>query len=139
MVLRPPRSTRTSTRFPYTTLFRSSSDPLAAPLIDPNYFADPEDMRTARAALRIARELISMPAFDAFRGPEYAPGADVQSDADLDQYIRNSANSIYHPVGTCRMGTDPMAVVDPKLRVRGVENLRVVDASEMPTIVRANN
>src|SRR3546814_11710981 len=92
MVLRPPRSTRTSTRFPYTTLFRSSSDPLAAPLIDPNYFADPEDMRTARAALRIARELISMPAFDAFRGPEYAPGADVQSDADLDQYIRNSAN-----------------------------------------------
>src|SRR3546814_1690513 len=58
----------------------ASSDPLAAPLIDPNYFADPEDMRTARAALRIARELISMPAFDAFRGPEYAPGADVQSE-----------------------------------------------------------
>src|SRR3546814_8525295 len=65
-------------------------------------------------------------------------GASDLSDADLDQYIRNSANSIYHPVGTCRMGTDPMAVVDPQLRVRGVDNLRVVDASVMPTIVSAN-
>jgi choline dehydrogenase len=116
----------------------ASGDPLAAPLIDPNYFAEEEDMRTARAALRLARELIAMPAFDAFRGSEYAPGAAVQSDAELDQFIRNSALSIYHPVGTCRMGTDPMAVVDPELRVHGIDHLRVVDASVMPTIVSAN-
>jgi choline dehydrogenase len=116
----------------------ASSDPLVAPLIDPNYFADPEDMRTARAALRLARELISMPAFDEFRGPEYAPGVGVQSDSDLDEFIRDTALSIYHAVGTCRMGTDPMAVVDPQLRVHGVDNLRVVDASVMPTIVSAN-
>ncbi|MDB5713652.1 MAG: choline dehydrogenase, partial [Sphingomonadales bacterium] len=116
----------------------ASSDPLAAPLIDPNYFGDPEDVRVARASLRLARELISMPAFDAFRGPEYEPGIKVQSDADLDEYIRNSANSIYHASGTCRMGTDPMAVVDPQLSVHGIEGLRVVDASVMPSIVSAN-
>lgn len=116
----------------------TSGDPLASPLIDPNYFADPEDMRTARAALRLARELIAMPAFDAFRGPEYAPGPAVQTDAQLDAFIRESALSIYHPVGTCRMGTDPMAVVDPQLRVHGIDKLRVVDASVMPTIVSAN-
>ena len=115
-----------------------SSDPLAAPLIDPNYFSDPEDMRTARAALRMARQLIAMPAFDEFRGNEYAPGSDIQSDAELDQYIRNNANSIYHAVGTCRMGTDPMSVVDPALKVHGVEGLRVVDASIMPDVVSAN-
>lgn len=116
----------------------ASQDPLAAPLIDPNYFGDPEDFRTARAALRIARELIAKPAFDEFRGPEYAPGAAMQSDEDLDDYIRRTANSIYHPVGTCKMGVDAMAVVDPQLRVHGIEHLRVVDASIMPTIVSAN-
>ncbi|MBO9380683.1 choline dehydrogenase [Sphingomonas histidinilytica] len=116
----------------------ASSDPLQAPLIDPRYFSDPEDMRTARASLRIARELIAQPAFDEFRGVEYAPGTNVQSDADLDDYIRSTANSIYHPVGTCRIGTDPMAVVDPQLRVHGIDNLRIVDASVMPTIVSGN-
>lgn len=116
----------------------ASDDPLKAPLIDPRYFTAPEDIQTARASLRIARELIAQPAFDEFRGPEYAPGADVTSDADLDEYIRNTANSIYHPVGTCRIGRDPMAVVDPHLRVHGVKNLRVVDASVMPTIVSGN-
>lgn len=125
---------------PYSrgTVTIASADPLTAPLIDPNYFSDPEDMRAARAALRMARELIAMSAFDAFRGPEYAPGSAVQSDADLDQYIRNNANSIYHAVGTCRMGTDPMSVVDPTLKVHGVEGLRVVDASIMPDVVSAN-
>lgn len=120
------------------TVMIDSNDPLKAPLIDPRYFSDPEDMRTARASLRIARALIAQPAFDEFRGGEYAPGADVQSDADLDNYIRNTANSIYHPVGTCRIGNDPMAVVDPQLKVHGIDNLRVVDASVMPTIVSGN-
>lgn len=125
---------------PYSrgTVNIASNDPMVSPLIDPNYFSDPEDLRTARAGLRMARELIAQPAFDEFRGKEYAPGSSVQSDDDLDQYIRNNANSIYHAVGTCRMGTDPMAVVDPQLRVIGVSGLRVADASIMPTVVSAN-
>jgi choline dehydrogenase len=116
----------------------ASRDPLQAPLIDPNYLADPEDLRTARDALRIARKLIAQSAFDEFRSAEYAPGADVQSDAALNAYIRANAMSIYHPVGTCRMGTDPMAVVDSQLRVHGVEGLSVVDASVIPSLVSGN-
>jgi choline dehydrogenase len=116
----------------------ASKDPLQAPLIDPNYLADPEDMRSAREALRLARKLIAQSAFDELRSAEYAPGANVQSDAALDTYIRDTAMSIYHPVGTCRMGTDPMAVVDNRLRVHGIEGLRVVDASVMPSIVSGN-
>jgi choline dehydrogenase len=116
----------------------ASRDPLQAPLIDPNYLADPDDMRTARDALRIARKLIAQSAFDEFRSVEYAPGADVQSDADLDAYIRANAMSIYHPVGTCRMGTDPLAVVDSQLHVHGIEGLRVVDASVIPFLVSGN-
>ena len=120
------------------TVSIASADPLAAPLIDPNYFSDSEDMRTAREALKIARKLISMPAFDEFRGPEYAPGEHVQSDDELDEYIRSAAYSIYHATSTCRMGTDPLAVVNPQLQVNGVEGLRVVDASVMPCLVSAN-
>jgi choline dehydrogenase len=116
----------------------ASADPLQAPLIDPNYLADPEDMRTARESLRIARRLIAQSAFDEFRSAEYAPGDAVQSDEALDAYIRATAMSIYHPVGTCRMGTDPMAVVDSRLRVHGIDGLRVVDASVMPSIVSGN-
>ena len=115
-----------------------SSDPMMAPDIDPSYFSDPADLRTARDALRLARQIISMPAFDELRGKEYAPGNHVQSDDELDQYVRNTANSIYHAVGTCRMGTGPMAVVDPQLRVHGITGLRVVDASVMPDVVSAN-
>jgi choline dehydrogenase len=116
----------------------SSSDPLTAPLIDPKYFTDPDDIQTARASIRISRELIATSPFDDFRGPEYMPGAHLQSDAELDHYIRSTGNSIYHPVGTCRMGNDPMAVVDAQLRVRGISKLRVVDASVMPNIVSGN-
>ncbi|MGC5301884.1 GMC oxidoreductase, partial [Escherichia coli] len=73
--------------------------------------------------------------FDPFRGKELAPGASAQSDADIDRYIRETAETIYHPVGTCRMGVDPRAVLDEHCRVRGVEGLRVVDASVMPLLV----
>jgi choline dehydrogenase len=116
----------------------ASADPFAAPVIDPNYLSHPDDIRLTREAIRIARRVIAEPAFDDFRGPEYAPGADVQSDADLDTYIRNTAVSVYHAVGTCRMGSDPFAVVDDRLRVRGLDGLRVVDASIMPNIVSGN-
>jgi choline dehydrogenase len=116
----------------------ASSDPLKAPQIDPNYFGDPDDMRIMRDSIRISRELIATKAFDDFRGEEYGPGPGRDSDAELDAYIRSVAYSVYHPVGTCRMGTGSMAVVDETLTVRGVDRLRVVDASVMPTITTGN-
>lgn len=108
------------------------------PAIDPNYFQTDEDLRPFRAAIRIARDVISQSPFDAFRGPEYQPGFSVQSDKDLDIYIRNTAMSVYHPIGTCRMGDDAMAVVDPTLKVHGIDRLRVVDASVMPRLPTGN-
>jgi choline dehydrogenase len=116
----------------------ASADPLAAPLIDPSYLSDPEDLRVLRAGLRQAREIIAQPAFDAIRGAEFAPGAPVVDDAELDHYIRGTAVTLYHPVGTCKMGLDEMAVVAPDLKVRGVEALRVADASIMPDITSGN-
>jgi choline dehydrogenase len=116
----------------------ASADPAQPPLIDPNYLSHPEDVRVLREGIRMARTIIAQPAFDDFRGSEYAPGADMQSDVDLDAYIRAMATSVYHPVGTCKMGSDPLAVVDKRLKVYGVEGLRVIDASIMPTIVSGN-
>ncbi|KAB1988795.1 GMC oxidoreductase, partial [Haemophilus parainfluenzae] len=81
--------------------------------------------------VKLIRQLFQTPAFDKFRGDEIAPGAAVQSDADLEAYIRDTCSTVWHPVGTCKMGTDPMAVVDSELRVHGVEGLRVADASIM--------
>lgn len=115
-----------------------SADPAAAPLIDLGFLSDPEDVRVLRTGIRQVREMFAQPALDGFRGSEYAPGAEVTSDADLDAYIRANVNSIYHPVGTCKMGSDPMAVVDTELRVRGMAGLRVVDASVMPDIPSGN-
>ena len=116
----------------------TSADPLAAPEIDPNYFADPYDRRTMVAGLRLARHIMAQPAFHPYYGTELAPGAGVESDAELEAYVRAQAASIYHPVGSCRMGTDDMAVVNETLQVRGVKGLRVVDASVMPQIVSGN-
>jgi choline dehydrogenase len=81
------------------------------------------------------RQLFQTSAFDRFRGREVAPGADIQSDAAIENYIRATCGTVFHPIGTCKMGTDPMAVVDHELRVYGVERLRVVDASIMPTLI----
>ena len=97
-----------------------------------------KDIRDFRQAIRITREIARQPAFDPFRLGEISPGAEVASDSAIDAYVRQHANSAYHPCGTCKMGTDPMAVVDPELRVHGVERLRVVDASIMPTITNGN-
>ncbi|PKQ03354.1 MAG: choline dehydrogenase, partial [Alphaproteobacteria bacterium HGW-Alphaproteobacteria-12] len=82
--------------------------------------------------------IISQRAMDAYRGPEFWPGAGKQSDDEIDAWIRETAETIYHPVGTAKMGTDPMAVVDAKCRVHGVQGLRVIDASVMPTLVGGN-
>ena len=110
--------------------------------IEAGYLSDPEgyDLQVMLEALRLSREILAQPAFAPYRGEELLPGAKVQDEADLIAFIRRKAESIYHPVGTCRMGRadDPQTVVDPQLRVRGVSGLRVVDASVMPTLVSGN-
>jgi choline dehydrogenase len=120
------------------TVLARSADPLALPEIDPNFFAVPDDIRVMRDGLRISRELMSQKAFDPYRGEEFGPGKDVTSDRDLDEYLKNKSESVYHPVGTCKMGSDEDAVVDSRLRVRGLRGLRVVDASIMPTLTSGN-
>ena len=115
-----------------------SSDPLDAPVIDHNYLAEEEDLDVLVQGVRIARRLLEAPAFDAFRGPAYKPGDSVQTDAEIADHVRDEVMTIYHPVGTCKMGNDSMAVVDHELRVRGIAGLRVADASIMPFIVNAN-
>ncbi len=116
----------------------ASADPFADPVIDPNYLAAEEDRLALRAAVKVVRDIFSQPALAPFRGPEREPGPTVRTDAQIDAWIRETAETIYHPVGSCRMGVDDRAVVDASLRVRGLEGLRVVDASVMPTLVGGN-
>lgn len=116
----------------------ASADPRAHPVIEPNYLAEPEDLEQLLAGVKLARRILAAPPFDAYRGEELRPGPGVQDDEALREFIRARAETIYHPVGTCRMGSDERAVVDPELRVKGVEALRVVDASVMPTLVGGN-
>lgn len=120
------------------TVALRSADPLAAPAIDPRYLSDADDLPRMRRGVRTLRELFAQQPFDRYRGAELAPGPARQSDADLDAWIRSTAESVFHPVGTCRMGTDTESVVDERLRVRGFEGLRVVDASIMPTLPSTN-
>ena len=112
----------------------ASADPSASPLIDPAYGTCPEDIHGLVQAIRRSREIMQAPAFRPFTDGELYPGPDKQSDAELADYARQSAITTYHPVGSCRMGVDALAVVDPGLRVRGLEGLRVVDSSIMPRI-----
>ncbi len=115
-----------------------SADPLAAPLIQPNYLSVAEDVRTLCEGVKRTREIFAQPAFDAFRGEELMPGAKTQSDSGIEAFVRATAETIYHPVGTAKMGREGDSVVDPSLRVYGVEGLRVVDASIMPDLVSGN-
>jgi choline dehydrogenase len=116
----------------------ASADPAAPPLVDQNYLSEPNDLAVMRAGIRIAREVFRQRAFDPYRGEELDPGAQALSDTGLDAYVREKSEADYHSVGTCRMGDDALAVVDAELRVRGLEGLRVVDASVMPRIVSGN-
>ncbi|MDZ7826917.1 MAG: choline dehydrogenase [Gammaproteobacteria bacterium] len=115
-----------------------SADPTDPALIQPGYLEDEFDREVLRNAVRMAREIIAQPAMDAYRADEFWPGADKQTDAEIDGWIRQTAETIYHPVGTAKMGLDDMAVVDDRCRVHGIEGLRVVDASVMPTLVGGN-
>jgi choline dehydrogenase len=112
--------------------------PLDPPRIDANFLAEPQDIVVLREGVKMARRILAAPAFDPHRGVELSPGVNVRSDTELDDAIRRTVATAFHPVGTCKMGTDGMAVVDPELRVRGIQGLRVVDASIMPTIIGGN-
>ena len=115
-----------------------SPDPKDPPIIRMNFLQSQSDVQKLIEGVKLMRKLFHTSAFDEFRGEEVGPGAEVTSDEALKAYIREVCITGYHPVGSCKMGTDPMAVVDPELRVRGVTGLRVVDASIMPTLVGGN-
>ncbi len=120
------------------TVTLASRNAFDSPLIDPRYFSAPNDIRCMRDSVRMIRDIVAQDAFADYRGPEVAPGVSAQSDAELDAWIRATAETLYHPVGTCRMGSDVKSVVDGDLRVRGVDGLRVIDASVMPTLIGGN-
>ncbi len=108
------------------------NDPFVAPMIQPNYFSEESDLAVGIEGMKIARDILNSDRFTPYRGAERWPGPGAQSDEDFADHIRETSATIYHPVGTCRVGNDAMAVVDDRLRVRGVEGLRVVDASVIP-------
>ena len=116
----------------------ASADPLAAPLIDPAFLQDPDDMARMVRGFKIMRHILAQPALAGYKGRELDKSASAQTDAQIEAFIRNHADTIYHPVGTCRMGNGPLDVVDTQLRVHGITGLRVVDASIMPRIVSGN-
>jgi choline dehydrogenase-like flavoprotein len=116
----------------------ANADPQVAPLIDPAFLSDPDDVARLVRGFRRMRELLQQPALARHGGRESAVSAQAHSDGQIEQYLRKHADTIYHPAGTCRMGADPMAVVDARLRVHGVAGLRVVDASIMPCLVGGN-
>ena len=115
-----------------------SSDPAAAPELVFNYLSEEQDKEAFRAGLRFTREIFAQPAFDPYRGRELSPGPDVRTVDEIDAWVADTAETAYHPAGTCRIGTDELAVVDPQCRVHGIENLRVVDSSIMPTVTNGN-
>ncbi len=115
-----------------------SADPQDHPMIQPNYLESEADRITMREGVKMTRKIIAQDAFHVYRGPELMPGSEIQTDDEIDKWVRKTAETIYHPVGTCKMGNDDMAVVDGELKVRGMEGLRVVDASVMPTLVGGN-
>jgi len=138
--LRPPdRHGFTISGFPTRPKSRgtvkiASNDPLDRPLIDPRYLSEPDDLHLMVEIMKRTREIVSMPAFDQVLGTEISPGLGAQSDNDLIAEIRAISSTSFHPVGSCKMGVDDMAVVDPQLRVHGLEGLRIADASIMPTM-----
>jgi choline dehydrogenase-like flavoprotein len=116
----------------------ASADPMVAPLIDPNFLGEADDMRRMVRGFRIMRNLLSQSALAGFGGRELAASADAKSDEQIEAFIRSRADTIYHPAGSCRMGNGALDVVDAKLQVHGIDGLRVVDASIMPRLVSGN-
>ena len=117
-----------------------SNDPAQPVAIHANYLSDAEgyDLKMMVEGVRLSREILAQAAFDSYRGAEIFPGVDVRDDRALEAFVRRKAETIYHPIGTCRMGVDAAAVVDSELRVHGLRGLRVVDASVIPTLPGGN-
>jgi choline dehydrogenase len=115
-----------------------SANPADPPAMIPNYLATETDRRAIVDGLKIARRILATPTMQRFVAEEYQPGPAVQTDEQLLQHARNTGGTVFHPTSTCKMGIDPMAVVDPELRVHGIGALRVVDASVMPTVISGN-
>ena len=116
----------------------NSSDPYDYPKILFNYLEHEDDLKQTRESIHVARKILSQASLTKHSGNEVGPGSDKQSDDELNEYIRSKAETAYHPCGTLKMGIDKMAVVDEKLKIHGLENIRVVDASVMPEIPSAN-
>ena len=115
-----------------------SPDPFDAPAVHPNYLATETDQRTIVAGLKLCRRILANPHLQTFIASEFQPGPEVESDEQLLDYARRRGGTVYHPTSTCKMGTDPLSVVDAELRVHGIDGLRVADASIMPTVVSGN-
>lgn len=115
-----------------------SSDPRALPVVDPNFLADPDDLRIAVEGVKISREIFGAPSMQKYIRTIRFPDASVRTQADYEAYARQYGRTSYHPVSTCRMGTDAMAVVDPQLRVHGLDGLRICDSSVMPSLIGSN-
>jgi choline dehydrogenase len=117
-----------------------SADPTDEPLLFPNYLSEEQDIVDLRNGFRETRRVLMQPVFDEYRGEQLKPGphVNIDDDADLDQWIRDTGETLYHPVGTCKMGADEMAVTNEHGQVHGIEGLRVVDASLMPTLIGGN-
>src|SRR5882672_4042906 len=120
------------------TIMARSPDPLTYPAIRPNYLSAPSDLRVLIAGVNHTRRIFAQPAMAPYTVEETVPGPAIQSDEDFGTFARNAGTNVFHPVGTCKMGTDPAAVVDPRLRVLGLTGLRVIDASIMPTVTTGN-
>jgi len=115
-----------------------SADPGDAPIIDPNFLAEPEDLLTSVQGVRICREIFGQPALGRYIKRQFLPGEDVKTRADHEAYVRQYGRTSYHPVGTCKMGKDVMAVLDPQMRVCGLDGLRICDSSAMPSLIGSN-
>jgi choline dehydrogenase len=120
------------------TIMAASADATQKPVITPNYLSDPADFQVLKAGIGFTRAIFAAPAIAEHSVVETLPGRDITSDDGLLDYARRFGTTIYHPVGTCRMGDGPSAVVDTRLRVHGIEGLRVIDASVMPTLTTGN-
>jgi len=116
----------------------AGSDAMAAPLIDPNFLGEPDDLQRMVRGFKIMRHILGQSALAGHGGRELPASANARTDEEIERFIRDRADTIYHPVGSCRMGNGPLDVLDAQLRVRGVAGLRVVDASIMPRIVGGN-
>jgi len=120
------------------TIMAQSPDPTAYPAIRPNYLSAPSDLRVLLAGVHHTRQIFAQPAIAPYSAAETVPGPGIETDEQFAEFARHNGSNVFHPVGTCKMGTDPMAVVDPRLRVHGIEGLRVIDASIMPAVTTGN-